>query len=61
MLRESDPCYVYLCYKNLYQIRAQWLKIKIATDSSDYQFSKNCVNSSFYQAHNTQTTVEPEN
>jgi hypothetical protein len=34
---------------------------KITADSPDYQFSKNHINSSFHQAHQSQTTVVPEN
>ena len=50
-----------VCNKNLYQISAQWLKIKSQQILQIINSAKFVLIIHLQQAHHTQTTVVPEN
>ena len=62
MLHESVIRATYIIYnKNLYQISAQWLKIKSQQFLQIINSAKIILVVHLHQAHQTQTTVVPEN
>jgi len=50
-----------VCNKNLYQISAQWLNIKSQQILQIINSVKIVLTIHFHKAHQTQTTVVPEN